>query len=141
MGLKWYHLFMKMLTRNTDYAVRAMCFMAKKGRGVISVTELVASLKIPRPFLRKILQALAKKGFVKSYKGMGGGFKLGRPAGRIFLVDLIKAFQGPLSINECIFKKRPCPDIRVCPLRKRIDSIERNVEAELRAITIGSLLK
>ena len=141
MGLRWYHLIMKMLTRNTDYAVRAMCYMAKKGRGVISVTELVTSLKIPRPFLRKILQAMTKKGLVKSYKGIGGGFKLGRSPDRIFLVDLIEVFQGPMSINECIFKKRACPNISECPLKKRIDSIERKVEAELRTITIGSLLK
>lgn len=132
---------MKMLTRNTDYAVRAMCYMAKKGRGVISVTELVASLKIPRPFLRKILQELTKKGLVKSYKGIGGGFKLGSSPDRIFLVDLIEVFQGPLCINECIFKKRACPNTSECPLKKRIDSIERKVEAELRTITIGSLLK
>jgi Rrf2 family nitric oxide-sensitive transcriptional repressor len=115
--------------------------MAKKGRGVISVTELVTSLRIPRPFLRKILQALTKKGFVKSYKGIGGGFKLGKSPDRIFLVDLIEVFQGPVSINECMFKKRACPNIRECPLKKRIDSIKRHVESELKVITIGSILK
>ena len=131
---------MKMLTRNSDYAVRAICYMAKRGEGVISVTELVKELKIPRPFLRKILQALQHKGLVRSYKGIGGGFELAVPAARLPLADIIEVFQGPLTMNECIFKKRLCPDVRTCPLKKRIDGITQRVEKELRAITIGSLL-
>ena len=100
MILKWYRLSMKLLTRNTDYAVRAICYMAKRGEGVISVTELVKSLKIPRPFLRKILQTLNKKGIVRSSKGIGGGFRLAVAPGKIYLVDLIKVFQGPLKDNK-----------------------------------------
>ena len=141
MILIWYLIGMKLLTRNTDYAVRAMCYMAKRGQGVISVTELVKALKIPRPFLRKILQALGRKGIVRSSKGVGGGFGLAVPANRIYLVDLIEALQGPFSINECIFKRKLCPNVRACPLKKKIDAIGRYVESELRSITIGSLLK
>lgn len=140
MILKWYHLSMKLLTRNTDYAVRAICYMAKRAEGVISVTELVKALKIPRPFLRKILQLLSREGIVRSYKGVGGGFALGISAKKIYLIDLIRIFQGPLKVNECIFKRRICPNVRVCPLKKKIDAIGQHVESELKAITIGSLI-
>ena len=137
----WYLLDVKMLTRNTDYAVRAICHMAKRGEGVISVTELVKKLKIPRPFLRKLLQTLNKEGVVRSHKGIGGGFELALAPSRIFLTDIIEAFQGPLTMNECIFKKKICPNVKECPLKKRIDGITRRVESELRSITIGSLIK
>jgi Rrf2 family protein len=132
---------MKLLTRNTDYAVRAICYMAKRGQGVISVTELVKALKIPRPFLRKILQTLNKNGIVKSSKGMGGGFRLAVSPKRIYLVELLKVFQGPLRINECIFKRKICPNVRSCPLKKKIDAISAHVESELNSITIGSLIQ
>ena len=140
MILKWYHCNMKLLTRNTDYAVRAICSMAARPNNIVTATELVSELKIPKPFLRKILQILNKKGIVKSTKGSGGGFVLARKPNDIYLVTLIEAFQGPLSINECIFKKRVCPNRKTCPLKKKITEIENKVENELRSITIGSLL-
>jgi Rrf2 family protein len=132
---------MKLITRDTDYALRAICFIAKNKEKVVSVGELVAKLKIPRPFLRKILQVLNKKKILKSYKGLGGGFILLKPANKIFLIELMKIFQGPLSLNECYLKKMKCPKIKVCPLRKKLDKIEKFMINELESITIGSLLK
>lgn len=132
---------MKLITREIDYAVRALCAIAQKdGQGVVSVSGLVEELMIPRPFLRKILQALNKKNLLKSYKGNGGGFTLAVPAGRIFLSDLIEAFQGPLKLNECIFKKQICPGMNACILRSKVNSIEKRMIAELRSITIESLI-
>ncbi len=132
---------MKLITRNTDYALRAVCFIAKKKNKIVSVPELVKALKIPRPFLRKLLQVLNKEGILRSHKGLGGGFLLGRPANRILLVDLIKVFQGKLKLNECFLKKMPCPSTGTCILRKKIINIERYVIRELDSITIASLLK
>jgi Rrf2 family protein len=132
---------MKLITRNTDYAIRALCSMAACGdKKIFSVSDLTKELGIPRPFLRKILQSLNKKGILKSYKGTGGGFLLALAADEIFLVDLIEVFQGPFKLNECILKKRFCSDIRTCMLRKKIESIEKYVVSELNSVTIASLL-
>ena len=115
---------MKLITRDTDYAIRAICFIAKRKKELISASELVRCLKIPRPFLRKILQILNKKRILKSVKGKGGGFHLLFPPNKIFLLDLIRIFQGPLKLNECIFKNNVCPNIKTCRLKKRIDNIQ-----------------
>lgn len=132
---------MKLITRDTDYAVRALLFIARHKARLISASELVACLRIPRPFLRKILQRLNKKGILKSYKGKGGGFSLALKPKEIFLVDLINAFQGTLKINECIFKKAPCPNIKTCKLKKRIDNIQRYTIAELKDVSLAYLLR
>ena len=132
---------MKLISRNTDYAVRAVCYITRQKDKVVSVTDLVKALKIPKPFLRKILQTLNRKGILISSKGKGGGFMLGRPADRIYLLGLVEAFQGTFSLNECKFKKEICPNRRSCFLKKKIDEIERSVISELKAITIGSILK
>lgn len=131
---------MKLITRDTDYAIRALCFIANRPKEIVSVDDLVKNLKMPRPFLRKILQALNRDGILHSYKGSGGGFKIAVPAGRISIVDLIEIFQGALRINECFFKKRRCPNMNICKLRKKIGGIEKNVLAELKSITIADLL-
>ena len=131
---------MKLITRDTDYAVRALCFFAATKEKRVPVPTLVNKLRIPRPFLRRILQLLNKKGILKSYKGLGGGFELSVNPSRILLVDLIRAFQGPLRLNECIFKKNICPNKNICALREKISAIENRVISELGSITIASLL-
>jgi len=132
---------MKLITRDTDYALRAVCFIAKRSPKVVDVSTLVAELKIPRPFLRKLLQILSRRGILKSYKGPGGGFVLACPPSGIFLTRLIGIFQGPLQLNECFFKKLSCPNKKTCVLRKKIKAIERYVVRELNAISVASLLK
>ncbi len=132
---------MKLITRDTDYALRALSFIAEQDEKIVTVSELVKELKIPRPFLRKILQLLNKKGVLKSHRGIGGGFLLTKPADKIFLVDLMEIFQGPLSLNECLFKKIVCPNMNKCALRKRVDKIEEQVALELETVSIASLMK
>ena len=135
---------MKLITRDTDYAVRAICFIAcakNKSRGLVTAAELTRELKIPQPFLRKILQLLNKHGILHSYKGIGGGFVLGLRPEKIQLIDLIKIFQGRVELNECLFKKKICPNRGTCKLRGKINLIQEKVLDELAGITISDLLK
>jgi Rrf2 family protein len=132
---------MKLITRNTDYAVRALCFIAQSKKKKVTVEELVRVLEIPGPFLRKILQILNKKKLLKSYKGQNGGFSLTKLQDKILLTDLMKIFQGPLKLNECIFKKQVCPNIKTCKLKKKIDKIEKCVISELKSVSLAYLLK
>jgi Rrf2 family protein len=132
---------MKLLTRDTDYAVRALCSIARSGKEKISAADLVKELAMPRPFIRKIMQVLGKNGIVKSYKGPGGGFAIAVDPRDISLGDIVKIFQGPFRLNECSFKKMNCPNKSACVLRKRICAIEKGILSELRSIAIGSLVK
>lgn len=132
---------MKLITRDTDYAVRALSFIAQRKGEIISVESLAANLKIPRPFLRKILQLLNKRRVLKSYKGQGGGFRLRISPDKIFLSDIMEVFQGGLKLNSCLFKRKICPNRSVCALRRKINRIEEGMISELKTITIGSLLK
>jgi len=131
----------KLITRNTDYAVRALCCIAEQKQEVISADRLVKSLDMPRPFLRKILQTLNKEGLLSSSRGKDGGFALALSPGEITLTDVMKIFQGPIRLNECKFKKSDCPYISDCLLRKKIVEIEKEVIAKLKAITIDSIIK
>ena len=130
---------MNLITRDTDYAIRSLCCIAKKKKALVSVNELVAELKIPRPFLRKILQILNKKGILRSYKGKGGGFILKKPLSKISVGDMIRIFQGPVKLQEHLFKGHICPSIKRCALKKKIDAIERHVVSELSSISLSSL--
>jgi len=132
---------MKLITRNTDYAVRALCCITEQEKNIVSTDQMVKHLQMPRPFLRKILQILNKKGLLNSYKGKGGGFTLALPPEKISLIDVMKIFQGPTRLNECKFKKSDCPYTSDCLLKKEIDEIEKEVMIKLKAITIASIIK
>jgi len=130
----------KLLTRDTDYAVRALLVMAAR-KSMVAVSDLVIELKIPRPFLRRILQCLTKADILESLKGKGGGFILKRSPANISLIDLMAIFQGPVQLNECLFKKKVCPNRWTCPLRAEISEIEEFALKKLRFITIAKLLR
>ena len=132
---------MKLITRNTDYAVRALCCIAEQKQKVISTDRFVKSLEMPRPFLRKILQTLTKEGLLNSSKGKDGGFSLAVSPKKITLIDVMKIFQGSIRLSEHKFKKSNCPHISHCLLKKKIDEIEKEVIEKLKAITISSILK
>jgi Rrf2 family protein len=131
---------LKLITRDTDYAVRAVCHIAKFQDRPVSADELVTSLRIPRAFLRKILQALNKNKILKSFKGKAGGFMLNASIKEIYLTDIMKIFQRWPKINECIFKKRICPNIKTCVLRKKLTKIEKYIFSEISYISMYSLI-
>jgi Rrf2 family protein len=131
----------KLINRDADYGLKALLVIARRGATVTSVSELTEGLNIPRPYLRKIMQALARKGVVRSFKGRGGGFVLNRPAQEIAVADVIRIFQGEISLHDCLFKKRICPDVDTCPLRQAIGGLERRLVKDLEALSVASILK
>ncbi len=131
---------LKLITRDTDYAVRALASIYKKDGNVVSVSDLVKEIEIPRPFLRKLLQILNKEEILDSFKGRGGGFMLKKHPKDIFLIDLMEIFQGKFKINECVFKKEVCENILTCILKQKIDHIEEYIYENLKTITLMDLI-
>lgn len=138
MILIWYHLTMKLITREVDYAVRALAAIARAGRG-LSAAGLAGPAGVPRPVLRKIMQALSRGGLTRSSRGRGGGFVLARPPRGISLGDIISAVRGPLKFNDCVFGGALCHNHRTCLLRGRVAAIEKKVMDEVRRVTLADL--
>src|SRR4051812_21112384 len=101
----------------TEYAMRGLSEMVARGvKGRILLDDLVAGTDIPRDFLAKIFQKLAKAGVLVSAKGRGGGFALARPAHQISLMEVITAVEGPGALDCCAAGLRECNDEAACPL-------------------------
>ncbi|MCG2712266.1 MAG: Rrf2 family transcriptional regulator [Candidatus Omnitrophica bacterium] len=130
-----------MITKDTDYAIRALQCIAVKKNKIVTVCELSEKLGMPCSFLRKILQILNKKGILQSCKGRGGGFCLNIPVNKISVLALMEIFQGPFHLYEHVFKGKNCPDIRGCYLKKRLDAIQKKTAKELSSISIAKIIK
>lgn len=131
---------MHLINRETDYAVRALCYLARHPRDIVPVALLCGESHIPHPYLRRILQTLAKAGILDSFRGKGGGFRLRKSVSGIRLADVMGIFQGSPDFTRCGFRNQVCLRRSTCPLRKKIKHIEKRAVAELRATTIASLL-
>jgi Rrf2 family protein len=132
---------MKLITREIDYAVRALKYLGENRKERIPVTELEKELGITRPMLRKIMQELAKNRIVLSYKGNNGGFSLNRKPEDINLIDLVEIFQGKFNMNECILNKDICPNRDSCILKGKVEEIETDVKSRLESINLKSLME
>ncbi len=132
---------MKLITRNTDYAIGALLYLARHPKRSVPTGELVKELCMPRAFLRRLLQALGKEDLLESYRGKGGGFILRVPGSEIDIARLMRIFQGKLEIIDCRLKKKICPNRNSCILRAKIKKIERKIIRELESITVASLLQ
>ncbi|HAM38607.1 MAG: hypothetical protein A2474_08345 [Elusimicrobia bacterium RIFOXYC2_FULL_34_12] len=132
---------MKFFKKNTDYAVRAIMYLAKNRGKYISSTEISEKEDISLYFIRRILQVLTNKGIISSREGVSGGVKLSIDAKNINVTKLMKIFQGKIELSDCKLKQDPCPKRSQCVIRKRIKNIEDKVITEFNNITVERLLK
>jgi len=132
---------MKVLTKNTDYAIRALLVLAAERGGYVSAKTIAARQDIPYQFLRRLLQEMIRHGLIVSKEGVQGGFMMEKDPGEISVTDLIEIFQGKVQVSECMFRKQICGNRARCVLRHEIMRIEQVVQSEFEKVTIGKLLR
>ncbi len=129
---------MSNLRRNTDYALRVMANLASRyEREVVSTRQLSAEEDISCQYAAKIMQVLHGAGLVESRMGPHGGFSLARPPEEVSLLDIIKAVQGGVSLNDCFLEKDSCPRRSTCAISAKIAGLQEYIEKSLAGITLA----
>jgi Rrf2 family protein len=106
------------ITRQADYAVRAMVYLAQKEPGHRAATGQIAKEKsIPPSFLAKIVSQLSVAGLLQTSRGARGGVSLAKPAEAISLLDVVEAIDGPILLNDCVGESNICEYDDSCPLK------------------------
>ena len=106
------------ITRQADYAVRAVLYLARLGDNERAATSTVAEdQRIPPSFLAKIISQLSIAGLLHTSRGARGGVTLARDPKDISLLEVIEAIDGPIQLNECVGDDTVCSFDRDCPLR------------------------
>ena len=122
------------LTRKGEYAIRGIIYLASKSTDQICLlSEIASAVDVPQTFLAKIFQQFSKVGLVKSYRGTGGGFVLGRAANTITLLEVVEAVEGTIAPNRCVINAGECSREKVCPLHP----VWKNVQLQVRDILSG----
>lgn len=116
------------ITRATDYAIRCVYCLARHRDELWMIDEIAREMEIPKSFLAKILQKLARARIVESHRGVRGGFRLARPPREISLHDVMVAIEGPVAMNVCTMEGDRCNRRRQCRVHPVWVSIRQEVE-------------
>ncbi len=106
------------ITRQADYALRAMYYLAKLDLNQRAATSHIAQeQRIPPSFLAKIISQLSIAGLIHTSRGARGGVSLARPPEDISILEVVEAIDGPIMLNECTASIEACPFGEECPIR------------------------
>ena len=107
------------ITRQADYAVRAVHYLAGLGADQRAATSQIAQeQRIPPSFLAKIVSQLSVAGLLQTSRGARGGVSLARAPEEISLLEVVEAIDGPIYLNECVADHGgSCVFGEDCPMR------------------------
>jgi Rrf2 family iron-sulfur cluster assembly transcriptional regulator len=131
-----------MFSRSAEYAIRAMTFLASQPTGKLTgAREISQAEQIPMPFLWKILQNLAHRKLVRSFKGVGGGYVLARPAGEIRVQDVLLATEDRSLTEGCVLGLAVCSEEKPCPMHSSWKEIREKLRVMVHDTTIADLAR
>jgi Rrf2 family transcriptional regulator, iron-sulfur cluster assembly transcription factor len=115
-------------SRECEYAIQAVTYLAQRPEtSRTSIRQLSNKLKIPSPFLAKILQRLTQKGLLTSTKGPRGGFALSVPANEITLFHVVDAVDGVGFANRCVLGFPECSGKHPCAVHEEWAGIRETI--------------
>lgn len=96
---------------------------------------------IPKSFLAKIFQDLAKAGILRSQRGAGGGFSLARPADQITILDIIEAIDGKIALQRCLTEVPDCERRESCALCSLFEQAQDRLKEVFHRTTLTDLAR
>ncbi len=131
-----------LLTRASEYALLSLDAI-RRSDTPIGAEQLANELCIPKSFLAKILQSLAKKGILESRKGAHGGFILAKEVDEISVNDIIYAAEGKApAVFDCTSYTSTCPNgtIGSCAISPFLINFQTKIDDFLNGLTLGDIL-
>lgn len=128
-----------MFSQTTEYALRAMSCLALAPNQLVPTNTLAAMTKVPNNYLAKVLQLLAAANLITGRRGVGGGYKLARPATEIRLVEVINTVGSLKRIETCPLGL-PNHGPNLCPLHRTMDKAAAALIDLLDNVTLQNLV-
>lgn len=128
-----------MFSQTTEYALRAMACLAMRPNDLVPTPVLAEQTKVPANYLAKVLQHLSGAKLIKGRRGVGGGYKLARPASEIRLLEVINAVTVVSRIESCPLGLSSHGS-NLCALHKKVDEAAAAVIKVYNGVTLHDLL-
>ncbi len=132
------------VSRKGEYALRAMIDLSLNyDKGNVQIHDISQREKIPQKFLEQILLTLKNAGLLQSKRGIGGGYSLIKPPGKISLAEVIRIIDGPLAPLSCVsqWAHISSPEEKNCGLYGVMLEVRNAIAAMLENITFEDVCK
>jgi Rrf2 family transcriptional regulator, iron-sulfur cluster assembly transcription factor len=132
-----------LITRASEYAILSLIVLSKANSPMDSET-LSRELSISKSFLAKILQALAKNGILKSYKGVNGGFTLAKEPKDIDMSSVMLSVEGKApAVFDCSPSVDNCPSEKanICSIWPFLNKLQIKIDSFLSNLTLADVLE
>ena len=131
-----------MISRTAEYALRALVYLAavQGEQPSQTVEQIAAGTRIPVGYLAKVLQSLTRAGLLTSQRGLGGGFRLAKPATQMTIYEVVQAVDAVPRIRECPLGLEMHAG-NLCPLHARLDAAMAQAEQAFKDTTLADLVQ
>lgn len=89
------------LTLFTDYSIRVLLYLGARPERLCSIGEVAQGYRISQNHLMKVVNQLARQGYVESVRGRSGGIRLGREPETINLGALVRDTEEGFELADC----------------------------------------
>ena len=130
------------ITRQADYAMRAVAYLTELGPDRRAATSQIAEdRQIPPSFLAKIVSQLSVAGLLQTSRGARGGVSLARSPEEISFLEVVEAIDGPILINECVLDVSACVFGETCALRPVFCDAQADLVNRLETTSFDSVIR
>jgi Rrf2 family nitric oxide-sensitive transcriptional repressor len=127
------------LALHTDYALRTLLYLAgHPGRS--SVAQVAEFYRISKDHVAKVVQSLARQGYVRSIRGIGGGIELARRPEEIRIGQVILDCEGNMHLLECVGVQNVCVIQPGCKLKAVLAEAERIQVEYLQSVRLSDIV-
>jgi Rrf2 family protein len=128
------------MTRAADYGLRAMLYLSRRMEaGSVLIGDIAAAMEIPAQFLHKVMPRLVKAGLLHSRRGARGGYRLAREPGKVSVLDIVEAIDGPILVNRCLVGSADCSRIGSCAIEEVCRQAQKAITAKLDDFSLADL--
>lgn len=134
---------MKLSTR-ARYGLRALIDLGLYSeKEAVSIQSIATRQNISVSYLEQLMALLKKAGLVKSVRGAGGGYRLGKPAEEISVGDILRILEGGLEAVHCPGNEDAgsCQDADFCVAKYVWKRINDSITDAVDHMTLGELLE
>ncbi len=127
------------LSKQTDYSLRVLMFLAANADRLCTISEIAARYGVSRAHLMKVVNVLAREGFVTTTRGRSGGVRLAGDGAAIRVGDVVRRVEGRIGLVECQRPGGRCLISSSCRLKGVLAGAAAAFLAALDAVTLGDL--
>lgn len=128
------------LNKFTDYGFRLLLYLSQTNSNQIyTISQIAEDLRISQNHLVKIVHYLAKKGWVLTSRGKGGGVQLSIESLKLRVGDVIEELEANNSLVEC--NVPPCVLRSNCNLKSHLDLATKAFYDYLNQYTLEQMIR